>query len=373
MLTNLRFTDFRGFRDLSVGKLARVNLFVGTNNAGKTSLLEGAELLLSGGNLRSVLRDAQRRGEFILPTNEEARIEIDLCHLFHGHQATEDTRLSIRGEENGQQRHVEVAIAKVAPGSEQEGLPGLLPSWEELSDTDSGAGPPLALKIQSDRLVQSLQIPMSPSGGISTMSMRRYATPEVETSVIHFIGTETLDPSKLSRLWDAIVLTPAEPLVVEALQIVEPAISRIASISTSNSVNARRYSSSFFIKMVDSDQRIPLGSMGDGVKRLLALSMHLVRSAGGYLLVDEIDTGLHHSVMIDMWRLVVETARRLDIQVFATTHSLDCVNALGSLFSEAPSLADEVILHRIKRNGTATVPYSPEEVLVAAEHQMEIR
>lgn len=369
MLTNLRFADFRGFHDLSVAKLARVNLFVGTNNAGKTSLLEGAELLLSGGNLRSVVRDAQRRGEFILPTNEDARVEIDLCHLFHGHQATEGARLSLRGEENGQQRHVELAIAKVALGGGQAKLPGLPLSWEELSDTDAGAGPPLALKIQSDRLVQPPLIPLSPSGGISITSTRRYGALEVETSVIHFLGTETLDPSKLSWLWDAIVLTPAEPLVVEALQIVEPGISRIASISTA----ARGSSSSFFIKMADSDQRIPLGSMGDGVKRLLALSMHLVRSAGGYLLVDEIDTGLHHSVMVDMWRLVVETARRLDIQVFATTHSLDCVNALGSLFAEAPSLADEVLLHRIKRNGTATVPYSPEEVLVAAEHQMEIR
>ncbi len=371
MLTNLRFADFRGFHDLSVGKLARVNLFVGTNNAGKTSLLEGAELLLSGGNLRSVVRDAQRRGEFILPTSEEAEIEIDLCHLFHGHHATEGARLGIRGEENGQPRHVEMAIAKVAPEDKQLKRLKWPPSWEELSDTDAGAGPPLALEIQSDRFVQSTLIPLSPSGGVSTLLTRRYATPEVETPVIHFIGTETLDPSKLSRLWDAIVLTPAEPLVVEALQIVEPGISRIAS--TSNSVSARGSSSSFFIKMVDSDQRIPLGSMGDGVKRLIALSMHLVRSAGGYLLVDEIDTGLHHSVMVDMWRLVVETARRLDLQVFATTHSLDCVNALGSLFAEAPSLADEVLLHRIKRNGTATVPYSPEEVLVAAEHQMEIR
>ncbi len=59
-----------------------------------------------------------------------------------------------------------------------------------------------------------------------------------------------------------------------------------------------------------------------------------VTSAGGCLFVDEIDTGLHYSVMAKMWHLLIETARRLDVQVFASTHSLDCLQALARVCQE---------------------------------------
>jgi hypothetical protein len=113
--------------------------------------------------------------------------------------------------------------------------------------------------------------------------------------------------------------------------------------------------------------------MGEGIKRLLALSLNLVSSAGGYLLVDEIDTGLHHSVMTRMWRLVVEVAQRLDVQVLATTHSLDCVRALAALYEESPDVRDLISLHRIERGAETSVPYSADEILAASQHQMELR
>jgi predicted ATP-dependent endonuclease of OLD family len=72
---------------------------------------------------------------------------------------------------------------------------------------------------------------------------------------------------------------------------------------------------------------IPLGSMGDGMRRILTLAMCAVNVENGFLLIDEIDTGLYYEVQADMWRLILETAQRLDVQVFATTHSWDCVSA----------------------------------------------
>jgi len=106
---------------------------------------------------------------------------------------------------------------------------------------------------------------------------------------------------------------------------------------------------------------------------LLVLAMNLVRSAGGYLLVDEIDTGLHYSVMVKMWKLVVETARRLDIQVFATTHSLDCIQALAGLYESEPDVRDDISLHRIEKGAPASIRYSADEILNAAQRQVEVR
>jgi predicted ATPase len=153
-------------------------------------------------------------------------------------------------------------------------------------------------------------------------------------------------------------LTPEEDQVTTALRIIDPQIERIALVGD------LRVWRRFFVRLSGSEQRLPLGSVGDGSKRLLALALHLVSARGGYLLVDEIDTGLHHTVMADMWRLVIETAKRLDIQVLATTHSLDCVRALAWVQEQNPDLASEVTLHRVEKGATETVAYSMEELVV---------
>ncbi|MDY6993794.1 MAG: AAA family ATPase, partial [Pseudomonadota bacterium] len=119
--------------------------------------------------------------------------------------------------------------------------------------------------------------------------------------------------------------------------------------------------------------RVPLGILGDGIRRLLGLAVFLVKSAEGYLLVDEIDTGLHYSTMEDMWRFVIQTANRLNVQVFATTHSSDCVRALAWLQQDEPELAEYVVLHRIEADATQSTRYSAEELEIAARHHIEVR
>lgn len=57
---------------------------------------------------------------------------------------------------------------------------------------------------------------------------------------------------------------------------------------------------------------------------MLGLALAIVNARNGFLLVDEIDTGLHFSAMYDMWKLIWKTAKRLNVQVFATTHNSDC-------------------------------------------------
>ncbi len=155
--------------------------------------------------------------------------------------------------------------------------------------------------------------------------------------------------------------------MVTAIQIVEPDIERIAFVGEG------RIARSIFLKPAGTEQRIPLGSMGDGLRRLLVLALHLVSAKGGYLLVDEIDTGLHHTVMVDLWKLVIETARRLGVQVLATTHSLDCVRTLAWVQEKNQDLASEVTLHRVERGLPSTVRYTMDELAVAAEHHLEVR
>ena len=97
-------------------------------------------------------------------------------------------------------------------------------------------------------------------------------------------------------------------------------------------------------------------------------------SENAYLLVDEIDTGLHYRTITDLWRLVFDTAERLNVQVFATTHSWDGVRS----FSEALDLEEDkeiAALFRLERRGPQIVPvkYTAEELTFITEQDIEVR
>ncbi|OQX24368.1 MAG: hypothetical protein BWK80_21225 [Desulfobacteraceae bacterium IS3] len=75
--------------------------------------------------------------------------------------------------------------------------------------------------------------------------------------------------------------------------------------------------------------------MGEGMNRLLGIALALVNSKDGFLLVDEIDNGIHYSAQSDLWRLIFEGAKRMNVQVFATTHSWDCIEAFQQAATES--------------------------------------
>jgi AAA15 family ATPase/GTPase len=61
--------------------------------------------------------------------------------------------------------------------------------------------------------------------------------------------------------------------------------------------------------------------------RILQLVLKLLSAKGGFLLIDEFENGLHYSVQEKVWTLLFDTAKKLDIQIFATTHSWDCIES----------------------------------------------
>ena len=124
------------------------------------------------------------------------------------------------------------------------------------------------------------------------------------------------------------------------------------------------------VKFREVADPVPIGSMGDGMWRILGLALSIARASGGVLLVDEIDTGLHYSVMEDVWRMVSERASALAVQVFATTHSRDCYESLAAV---AKSDVGDVTIQRIEKSRGEAVRFSKSAIVAAAERNIEVR
>jgi|SRR4051812_138330 len=345
MIRKLTVQGFRCFRELHVEPLTRVNLFVGQNNAGKTSLLEAVELVAIG-SIEGLARSAVRRRERILAESEvEEEFKehiVDPSHLFFGHNLQPGSSFLIESEGT-----LSTSVrCTVEPISDQG------TSFWSLHFRKGIPGSPLIYEKQ--------RLTISPSGGVRPPPKR----PLEPNPRVSFLQADSPDLDQLGKLWDALVLTPEEEEVTTALKIIEPDIERLAALGV-----GRKFS----VKLTGVDRGIPLGSLGGGLGNLLALVLHLFSARGGFLLIDEIDTGLHYSIMVDMWRLIVETAKKLDVQVFATTHSLDCVRALARLRNKYPETTEEITLHRVEKEASKTVHYDAEELVIAAESEIEVR
>ena len=136
----------------------------------------------------------------------------------------------------------------------------------------------------------------------------------------------------------------------------------------------RRAAAGVLIGIEDQPLRIPLSSMGDGLKWIFAMMAAATNANDGTLLIDEIDTGLHYQAQTDMWRLLLKVAMERNIQIFATTHSWDCVEAFQEALAEDDN-ADQGYLFRLQRRGDAIYPvgYTSADLDVAISHAIEVR
>jgi predicted ATPase len=119
--------------------------------------------------------------------------------------------------------------------------------------------------------------------------------------------------------------------------------------------------------------RVPIGALGDGVRYYLTLALALAGPVGGILLIDEIETGLHYGLMADLWKLVITGARQSDIQVFATTHSADCIRGLRWLAANEPEMFEDVAVVKIVPSLPNAIVSSGESLRIALEHDLELR
>ncbi len=350
-ITSLEVENFRCFKKLDVPGLTPVSLFVGANNAGKTALLEAVEAAVSSDSPFLLYRASFERGEFLRRRGPaEDTVELDLRRWFHGHQLDEGTTFTLRAAWKHPlfvtrtiQRVPTDLSAPFVPGGlmlsiERPASRARLPTLPLTSDGLLGAGLPSRFVRHGLRL-------LPPVG---------------------FVTTDRLSPSEWLSIWTSVVLTPGEERTVDALRLVEPSVDRVAISGSGDTVSAQ-------VLLRGTNAPVPLGSLGEGVSRILTLALYLTATQGGFLLIDEIENGLHWSVLPKVWRFLVDTARALDVQVFATTHSKDCLEALADLHRTHPTLAERVSVHRLEAGRETPVRFDASRIAENVEMDLETR
>jgi AAA15 family ATPase/GTPase len=114
--------------------------------------------------------------------------------------------------------------------------------------------------------------------------------------------------------------------------------------------------------------------MGDGINQILRTILALVRCENGYLLIDEFATGLHWSVQMAFWKMIFQLSQKLNIQIFATTHSLDTLTAFQEIAkSENYNSEAAVIKLQSKKNKIKAIHFKVQDIMTAVEQNIEVR
>jgi hypothetical protein len=379
---SLTIKQFRSFKHLEIERLGQVNLIVGMNGVGKTCLIEALRANAYGGSpwiLRQLLVE---RDEVIRGRQREPFEEVDsinkvyeaVTNLFYGRSDVwsypQGNALTIAiGPHNQPDKTLEIEPVsleeeidadRVRRYRRLEAQPGI----SVLSETDFGNGTIDGLAVRNGLRNEQLY-------ALFRMFDRPYVIKHAPVNFpIVFVPAQGVSSDDVRSLWSKTTLTGLEEHVNAALSIVSP--TEIEAVNVV-SISELSYNQRVIAKIRGTDSPVPLRSLGEGVARAFGLALSLVNSRDGILAVDEIDSGLHHSVQYELWKLILNIAKQLGVQVFATTHSWDCVAA----FQEAAGEDGEVegLLIRLERKGDDIVPtlFGERELSIATREQIEVR
>lgn len=377
-IDSLNIEGFRAFRSLKIPDLGQINLITGGNNTGKSSLLESLRILASDANpsiLHNILtyRDEYegKGGDEFTGTQHLSR----LCTLFNGFpEISEDPEsipdpIVISADRSPHNMKLSMRIGWASTKYNSDGSVRLAFAENAHSDELESELVPV-LRVEANACSRLYRL-----DSFSRLYLRDSERGEFQVS--HASGARgpcvavgpTVDgrTSIWGNLWDRIALSKAEEHVVEALQLIEPTIAAVSMVGD-QSAGGR----AVIVRSGKIGRPVPLRTFGDGLSRLFGMILFLVNAGGGLLLIEEFENGIHYSVQIDVWRMIFRLAHKLEIQVFATTHSWDAIEAFQLAASESQTKGALVRLIR-RDDRTISTVFPEDELAVVTRRKIEVR
>ena len=357
MLKEIEIHNFRCFEQIKISGFERVNLIGGKNNAGKTALLE-ALLLNDAPQARSLvmLKALRREPSKVI----EAMPDKAWDNLFY---VLEKGRVIviIGKHENKEIHQIEVSIDKSSNLKELFLNKDAEEVIDFLSSNTSG------LSVLTIKLTRNDEEPIKSSVIASSKGV-------ITSSIPNADGSSPIIPSfmrnsgkNLTEAYDRSRLDEKDSEVLKAFQVLDPVIESVESFSIGEPMLYLRRK---------GESRLPLSLFGDAINRVADIILKLVNNQHKILLIDEIENGIHYTSQRDFWRFLFRLAVELDTQIFATTHSLEMLQAFADVGLEPNQECSSAYFELAKKPKTDQIigiRRDLETLNYAIEHQKGVR
>jgi len=365
LFDRLQISGYRALQLVNLSQLGQVNIFVGDNNAGKTSILEAISILCNPLDPFQWLEVSQRRlylglSQLITPRpNSEALKWIFSQKIGASNDEIYQAEILIEANGTTPIHELKAKLGEIY-GS------GVEKNTQKSFDKDISSPQEEVSSPEIDSVRAGLELEIAVNLASAQLNL---FPPEAEREIFQFWENErfvqrrrnkpivknaTIFPSysssepileRLSR-----IIRQEEDGKNEVLELIRSFDNNILDIQI---LSMPTGIATLYIKHKELGLA-PLYVFGDGFKRALVIALTLLTTANGVLLVDEIETSIHVSALGSVFSWLIETCRRREIQLFVTTHSLEAIDAMLQ-----PEIAtDNVVAFRLNHNGQAPQRFS---------------
>jgi AAA15 family ATPase/GTPase len=368
MIQNLTIKNFKAHKSTEMKELANVNILLGKNNSGKTGVLEALLLLsLPSSPNKVLMRLNELRG---YGTGEDSGEIWD--SLFHNWDRSKEISIEINETPN---KSVIISNMKESVGRILN-IRSIIGEKDKSSNSIGTIGTSDFIEV-----TKGLQFMFQLSDGETHKKEYREITNLMNISMIKkddnlnlkrdqaivFIPARNISNSESEAIsYSQLAIENRHDKVVDILGILEPNLERLFVAATKKG--------SVIYGDIGIDRPIPLPLMGDGILHVLSIALAMENSQNGLVLIDEIENGLHYSVLTDIWKMIFQTSQKLNVQVFVATHSDECLKAAYEAV-ESLGCYDNLKLYRFDKtkDGTRVVDYTANELYTAIASEQEVR
>ena len=343
MIRDISIQNFRCFENTSISGFKTVNLITGKNNAGKTALLEA---LLIGSLPRAEAIDALKKHRRESQEFNKALPERTWDSLFFNQDKSKNIFIQVN-EDDDQSTKLNLSINDIPIRfTIESSLPSDIidKKYVDFIPNDESKLSVLQanITINNDDLFEYNLIATDQGTFQGISDKKSQFTGQKKISFIPAIlGVFN---TQLASEYDKARLNNQEKEVLKGIQIIDPSIKMIESFNIGSPL--------LYLKR-ENEERLPISLFGDAINRITAIILYVINNNSDILLLDEIENGIHYTIQANLWKMLFRLAKQLNVQIFATTHSLEMLTAFNQvgLESEFSDLAAHFEMARSVKTG----------------------
>lgn len=290
LLTEIEIKDFKCFKDFKADGFKRVNLIGGKNNVGKTAFMEACYINLHAKNINSFSKALSN----IKLMRETLNILGDLVNNKKSFDAIDIIKKSIEVSNN---------------------------IYTKSNISTAG------YKIIEDKGIKEYSFNIN--NEIVKVNIKEFSFGTEKIKNIFFIDNFGLTNNEIINYYSAIQKRDEEPFLNSILNQFDERVESFKIIDEKPQCKI-------------DDEYLEITEFGDGVRHLVSIVTSLYECENGYLFIDEIDNGIHYTQLDEIWKIILEVSKTLNVQVFATTHSKECIESYARV---AKKLEDKEICY----------------------------